>query len=212
MILDIIRQQVQALHRPLAAVSLSTLPRKSSPLLLLLHWHGFAADEHERGPPQRPAARRRVPLPSSALQLADDWSGLEQIDRHMLDAAWQLGAWELTREERRGCNTAGASAREALECRQAFGDNPLAPGDDAHLVAEAPDRADLLALAGRLGYVRWLFRPVAQGLWRDAGEDDSLSPDGSREPPCPVRPRPAVGTRVSRSRYQLGRVDRIVLP
>lgn len=209
MILDIIRQQAAALDRPLAAVSLSTLPRKSSPLLLLLHWHGFVVDE--RGPPAPRAARRRVAVPSSALQLADDWRSLEQVDRHMLDAAWQLGAWELTREERRGCNHVGASAREALECRQAFGDDPLAPGTEAHLVAEAPDRADLLALAGRFGYVRWLFRPVARGLWRDAGQDDSLAPDGSRAPPCPVGPRPAVGTRVSRSRYQLGRVDRIVL-
>lgn len=210
MILEIIRQQLAALDRPLAAVSLSTLPRRSSPLLLLLHWHGFAVDE--RGPPQGAGARGRVPLPSSALQVADDWSGLEQIDHHMLDAAWQLGAWELTRDERRGCNTVGASAREALECRQAFGDNPLAPGTEAHLVAEAPDRVDLLAMAGRLGYVRWLFRPVAQGMWRGAGQDDSLLPDGSREPPCPVGPRPAVGTRVSRNRYQLGRVSRIVLP
>jgi hypothetical protein len=210
MILNIIRQQLAAFDRPLAAVSLSTLPRRSSPLLLLLHWHGFAVDE--RGPLPTAGPRPRVALPSSALQLTQGWEGLEELDDQMLDAAWQLGAWELTREERRGCNDVGASAREALECRQAFGDDPLAPGSEAHLVAEAPDRADLLAIAARLGYVQWRFRPVAQGLWRDAGQDDSLAPDGSREPPCPVAPRPAVGTRISRSRYQLGRADRIALP
>ncbi len=224
MILDIIRQQVAILRRPLAAVVLSTLARRSSPMLLLLHWHGFATDERQRsssplgpssaaswGPATGRESLRRAPLPSSALQLNQPWSRLEQLDEQMLDAAWQLGAWHLLREERRGCNTVGASASEAVACRQAFGDNPIDPDDDSHLVAQAPDRADLRDTAARLGYVRWEFRPVADGLWGSAGQDDSLLPDGRRLPPCPVAPRAAVGTRISRSRYQLGRIDRIVL-
>ncbi|WP_077036523.1 hypothetical protein [Pelomonas sp. KK5] len=212
MIFDIIRQQVGVLRRPLAAVVLSTLPRRSSPLLLLLHWHGFAVDERQRAPPPDVAGpRRQAPLPSSVLQINLPWNQLAQIDEHMLDAAWQLGAWNLVREEHRGCYVVGASAREALACRQAFGDNPFDPADGAHVAVEAPDRASMRDIAARLGYVRWLFRPVADGLWRGAGQDDSLLPDGRRLPPCPVAPMPGVGTRVSRSSYQLGRMDRIVL-
>ncbi len=150
-------------------------------------------------------------MPSSALQLNQRWTRLEQLDEQMLDAAWQLGAWNLVREEHRGCNEVGASPREALACRQAFGDNPHSPLDETHLVAEAPDRADLRDSAARVGYVRWLFRPVAGGLWRQAGQDDSLLPEGGRLPPCPVAPKAAVGTRVSRSNYQLGRSSGIVL-
>jgi len=212
MILDIIRQQVEILRRPLAAVVLSTLPRKSSPSLLLLHWHGFAADERPQPPPATGIQRLQVPLPSSALQLSRNWSQLEELDQEMLDAAWQLGAWNLVREERRACNQVGASTCEAVACRQAFGDNPLEPADEAHLVEDAPDRGALRDAAARMGYVRWLFRPVADGLWRGAGPDDSLLADGGRRPPCPVAPRAAVGTRVSLSSYQLGRIDGIVLP
>jgi|GEM_PF-173463 len=212
MILDIIRQQVKILRRPLAAVVLSTVPRRSSPMLLLLHWHGLAPIGRERSPSLPSAARPgREPVPSSALQLNLSWTQLEQLDQQMLDAAWQLGAWNLVREEHRGCNDVGASAREAMSCRQAFGDNPLSPDDETHLVAEAPDRRHLRDSAARLGYVRWLFRPVADGLWWHSGQDDSLLPDGGRLPPCPVVPKPAVGTRVSRSSYQLGRSSRIVL-
>lgn len=216
MILDIIRQQVAILRRPLAAVVLSTLARRSSPMLLLLHWHGFAIDERQRSSPpgsvSGPGSASRAPLPSSALQLHRPWSRLEQLDEEMLDAAWQLGAWNLERDERRGCNTVGASPAESAACRQAFGDNPLDPDDETHLVSQAPDRGEMRDRAARLGYVRWLFRPVADGLWAQAGQDDSLLPDGSRLPPCPVAPRAPVGTRTSRSRYQLGRIDRIVRP
>jgi hypothetical protein len=210
MILDIIREQVEALRRPLAAVSLTTLPRKSSPLLLLLHWHGFLPQERTRSP-SSPPVHLQAPLPSSALQLSPPWDGLGQVDSLMLAAAWRMGAWDLTREHRRGCSAVGAPMREAVECRQAFGDNPLAPDDETHLIAEAPDRLEMRDIAARLGYIRWLFRPVAEGLWRSAGTDDSLSPDGSRELPCPIEPHPrSLGTD-SRHRYQLGRVDRILL-
>jgi len=207
MILDVIRQQVEALRRPLAAVVLSTLQRKSSPMLLLLHWHGFAMAERQRSPPLVAGDEGRLAsLPSSALQLNQDWSRLEELDRQMLDAAWQLGAWDLVREEFRACSVAGAPTREAVACHQAFGDNPLDPTSESHLVTAAPDRSALRDTAARLGYVSWIFRPVAEGLWRGAGLDDSLLSDGSRLPPCPVVPRTSSA---SRRTFQLGRLDRI---
>ncbi len=84
-------------------------------------------------------------------------------------------------------------------------------GDADCVLAEAPDRAEMLEMAARVGYVRWLFRPVRGGVWRDVAADDSLDVDGGRAPPCPVAAQQSVGPRVSRTRYRLGRVDRIVV-
>lgn len=204
-ILQSIIAQIDTVRLPLYAVTVSAVPRPDTPLLLMLHWHGFRRDEQVAQ-----AAPLHRPVPGSALQLNLPWGALEDIDRAMLDAAWQLGAWDMERRASRACDHVGASAREALECRQAFGDNPFAPGDDSHLLAEAPDRADLMQLAAARGYVRWLFRPVLGGLWRNAAEDDTLAPDGGRAPPCPVAPQAADG-RARRTVYRLGRVSRIIL-
>ena len=200
-----IAEQIDGLRLPLFAVSLTALPRANTPVLLMLHWHGFRAD----GTPA-PGSPDRLPVPGSTLQINADWHAIERLDEAVLDAAWRLGAWQLDREERRGCNTAGASEREALECRQAFGDSPF-EGEPA-VVTEAPDREELMQASARIGYVRWQFRPVRGGLWRDTALDDSLAADGSRRPPCPVPPREPVGTRVSRVRYRLGRNDRLIIP
>ncbi|MDI3514431.1 MAG: hypothetical protein PWP40_1660 [Rhodocyclaceae bacterium] len=206
-ILTSIRDQIDAVRLPLYAVTVTAVRRPDTPLLLMLHWHGLRRDEAARAAP----ARRRA-VPGSALQLNARWHALEEIDGAMLDAAWQLGAWDMERSVRRGCNDAGASAREAHECRQAFGDNPLAPDSDAHLVAEAPDRDELMQLAARRGYVRWLFRPVRAGLWRAIAEDDTLDADGGRTPPCPVAPRALGEPQRAPVVYRLGRITRIVLP
>ncbi|MCW5641012.1 MAG: diguanylate cyclase [Rhodoferax sp.] len=208
-----IRDQVDAVGLPMVAVSLTAVPRANTPVLLVLHWHGFARDAP--APASAPEAARRPParpVPGSALQVSDAWREMANLDHAMLDAAWQFGAWDLVREEHRGCNTAGSSEREAHACRQAFADDPFDPGSEDHLVAEAPDRMDLMQLGARVGYVRWQFRPVKNGLWRDVGSDDSLHEDGGRAPPCPVLAEPQVGTRVSRTRYRLGRSHRLVLP
>lgn len=196
--------QIDAVRLPLFAVTLTAIPRANTPVLLMLHWHGFRRDVH-RGPAPREAM---APVPGSALQINEQWQDLASIDEGMLEAAWRLGAWELDREEKRACATAGASGRESLECRQAFG-APLAP---EQMVAEAPDREDMLCLGAEVGYVRWKFRPVRGGLWRQTARDDTLSPEGGREPPCPVEARPPVGTRVSHWRYRLGRLHRLILP
>lgn len=205
-ILSNISTQIAALKLPLYAVTLTALPRPNTPLLLMLHWHGFRRDE--TAPPDRP---RHRPVPGSALQLNPPWQDFAEVEQALLDAAWQLGAWDVERHARRACSIVGASEREALECRQAFGENPFAPDDDSHLLVEAPDRADMLRFAHDRGYVRWQFRPVRGGLWRDVAEDDTLGPDGGREPPCPVAletpPRGPGAPFV----YRLGRVSRIVV-
>lgn len=199
---ETIAGQLDAVRLPLFAVTLTAIPRANTPVLLMLHWHGFGRDRpsHDATP---------VPVPGSALQINERWNEIASIDEAMLDAAWRLGAWELDRDERRACATIGASERESFECRQAFGDT-VARG---HLVAEAPDRADMLALGAEVGYVRWQFRPVHGGVWRDtANADETLSAEGRREPPCPFPARPPVGTRISHSRYRLGAGRRLVLP
>jgi hypothetical protein len=206
-VFNTIAGQIDAVRLPLFAVTLTAIPRANTPVLLMLHWHGFRRED-------RPAATTREslsPVPGSALQINQQWRELASLDEAMLDAAWRLGAWALDREERRACSTAGASERESLECRQAFGENPLARDGHAHLVAEAPDRADMLSLGAEVGYVRWQFRPIRGGVWQETARDETLSPQGSREPPCPVGAQAPVGTRVSRTRYRLGRSNRLIL-
>lgn len=209
-VFDRVAEQVQAMGLPVVAVSLTAVPRVNTPVLLMLHWHGFARRQNSRLAAAVPADPV-VCVPGSALQLNDHWLALEHLDDAMLQAAWQLGAWDLVREEHRGCNTAGAPEQEALECRQAFAEHPFDGPSEDFMVAQAPDRADLMQLAAHVGYVRWQFRPVKNGLWPQTDGDDTLLADGGRAAHCPVPARPAVGPRVSRTRYQLGHSARIVL-
>ncbi len=206
-VFDKVVAQMGAVGLPVVAVSLTAVPRANTPVLLMVHWHGFARSQASRHAPSNTPKG----VPGSALQLSDAWLAMEHLDEAMLEAAWQLGAWDLVREERRGCNTAGASEREALECRQAFAENPFEGPAEEFMLVEAPDRADLMQLGARVGYVRWQFRPVKNGLWRDAAGDETLQSDGSRALPCPVAARPCVGNRMSRTRYHLGHSSRIVL-
>jgi len=208
-IFDRIAQQIECVRLPLFAVTLTALPRANTPVLLVLHWHGFSPDPAAAADSRGAIAHK--PVPGSAQQLNPEWRSMTQLDQEMLDAAWQLGAWDLDREERRGANFAGASEREAMECRQAFAEPTFADAADPLLLVEAPDRLEMLRLGARLGYVQWRFRPVRGGVWRDTADDDTLAADGGRRPPCPVDVKAPVGTRVSRTRYRLGRVNRILL-
>lgn len=210
-VFDKVLEQVQAVGLPVVAVSLTAVPCANTPVLLMVHWHGFAKHQPPSSAQTASQGEALAGVPSSALQLNETWLALEHLDDAMLQAAWQFGAWDLLREERRGCNTLGASEREALECKQAFAEPPFAQSADDYMLAEAPDRADLMQLGARVGYVRWQFHPVKDGLWQDSAGDETLRGDGSREPPCPVAARPPVGNRVSRTRYNLGRCSRIVL-
>lgn len=207
-ILDKITDQISSVGLPLYAVTLTAIPRFDTPLLLMLHWHGFRRELLVNLPGLRSQLH---PIPGSALQLNERWQGLESVETAMLDAAWQLGAWDVEREEKRGCNYIGASDREALECRQAFGEHPLYDAEELHLLDEAPDREDLMHLGAKVGYIRWQFRPVVGGVWQSIAEDDTLKPDGRREPPCPLKPEPTKGGKVSRTTYRMGFVNRIIL-
>lgn len=201
-VLDHIIEQAHDAGWPLFAVSLTALARADTPALLNLHWHAFGRDE------TAPADTALRAVPVSSLQLNIRWLQLADLERDILDAAWQLGAWSLERRERRGCNTVGAGADEALACRQAFADPGLFPAGQAP-ASEAPDRATLMAVAARLGYVHWQFRPVREGIWPAADGDDTLSPGGGRTPPCPVAPQPARGPGGVALHYRLGRIDRL---
>ena len=202
--------QVQSMNLPVVAVSLTAVPRPNTPVLLMLYWQGFARRQTPQSSAAEGQSSKMVGIPGSALQLSETWLAVEHLDDAMLQAAWQLGAWDLVREERRGCNT-GASDREALECRQAFAEHPFEGPTDEFMLSEAPDREDLMRLGAHVGYVRWQFRPVKNGLWKDFMSDDTLQEDGSRQPPCPVAARPIVGPRLRQTRYCLGHTSRIVL-
>lgn len=204
-----VHEQMEAVRLPLVAVTVTAARRLNTPLVAILHWHGF---------------RRASPLvlpgidiphrsvPGSAIQLGQAWHCFEAIDEALLDAAWRLGAWDLERIERRGCNVVGASAGEALACRQAFGDYNDTSAEEA-LVDGAPDRDKLMQIAANEGYVRWLFRPVKGGLWRALEEpDDTLDADGGRLPPCPVLPIPRQRQARGRTVYRLGAIRRILFP
>ncbi|MBY4833508.1 diguanylate cyclase [Burkholderia dolosa] len=208
---DIVNEQMDAVGLPLYAVTVTAAARVNTPLVAILHWHGFRRETPLELPGVEIPPR---PVPGSAVQLDSAWHAVEAVDAMLLDAAWRFGAWELERIERRGCNEIGASAGEALACRQAFGDY----GDDErdrHLLDGAPDRGELMQLAARRGYLRWMFRPVKGGLWRELDEpDDTLDADGGRQPPCPIAPKPHLpgrhGRPVPRTVYRLGAVQRIL--
>lgn len=202
-ILQLVAAQIKAVGLPLYAVTLTAIPRADTPLLLMLHWHGFRREG--LCPPEKTS----LPVPGSALQLNHRWTAVETLDAAVLEAAWHLGAWDIERMERRACNRLGASAQEALECRQAFGDHPLAKGE-SHLLAEAPDRRDLMHLGAAIGYLRWQFRPAQGSFWRAGANDDTLAEDGSRAPPCPIPPQALRGGRPSRTFCRLGRIQRII--
>jgi hypothetical protein len=204
---DKLSSQITCVGLPLFAVSLTAVPRANTPVMLMLHWHGFRKnpdrDYRLRGP-------QPVSVPGSALQINEPWHTVAKLDEAMLDAAWRLGAWELERDEKRGCDHAGASDIEVGECRQAFASPPVAL--DEGWVAEAPDQDELMRLGARVGYVRWLFRPVQSGIWGQSTHDDTLGERGGRSPPCPVAPREMVGPRISQTKYRLGSSTRIVIP
>ncbi|MBV8667137.1 MAG: diguanylate cyclase [Burkholderiaceae bacterium] len=203
---DKLSSQIASVGLPLLAVSLTAVPRADTPVMLMLHWHGFRKNPDRL---HRLLGMQPVPVPGSALQVNEPWKAMLALDHAMLDAAWRLGAWELEREEKRACNNLGASSAEAFECQQAFASHPVQ--SDEAWVREAPDLNDLMHLGAKIGYVRWVFRPVYGGMWGGTVQDDTLSADGTRTPPCPVAPRGPAEPKASRTKYRLGQSTRLYL-
>ncbi|WP_186180943.1 diguanylate cyclase [Burkholderia gladioli] len=206
---DIVQAQMETLKLPLYAVTVSAVAQVNTPLVAILHWHGFRRATPLVLPGVDIPAR---PVPGSAIQIGAPWHSFEAVDMALLDAAWRLGAWEVERIERRACNVIGASGAEALACRRAFGDYGEGSPTGEHLLDGAPDREGLMHLAARRGYLRWLFRPVKGGVLRALDEpDDSLDADGGRTSPCPVVPKPRARGVPGRIVYRLGSVRHILL-
>ena len=209
-IFQTIAEQAEAMRVPLYAVTATAVARVDTPILLILHWHGFFRTTTVQLP-GTPIPLRS--LPGSALQINERWQSFAEVDQGVLDAAWQMGAWEVERIGQRPWWRLGAPVSEALAAHRAFGDYPEQTAQDEHIVVEAPDRDELLRQAARKGYVRWLFRPRKGGVWQEVDDEDcTLEDGGGRTLPCPVPSQPYVGGRSSRILYRLGRVDRIIPP
>ncbi|HKR47681.1 MAG TPA: diguanylate cyclase [Paraburkholderia sp.] len=206
---DRLQEQIDTVRLPLFAVTVTAAAQVNTPLIAILHWHGFRRATPLVLPGIEIPAR---PVPCTAIQIDAPWQSVEAVDAMLLDAAWQSGAWDVERVERRGCDVIGASAAEAFACRQAFGDYGEDGARDRPLLVDETDREALMQLAASRGYVRWLFRPVKGGLWGTLNEpDDTLDADGGRQPPCPVSPAPRRPGGRGRTVYRLGAVHRVLL-
>jgi len=206
-LLERIEEQMAATQLPLFAITLAAVPCPDTPVILTLHWHSFVRERLADVEGADTVSYK--PIPSSALQLNERWSDVLTVDRAALQAAWELGAWDVARAERPSVARPGAEAREALECLQAFGAFPFGVDGNQVVVSDAPDTDELLNVAARRGYLMWMFRPVRGGIWQAYADDATLKPDGTREPPCPLTPIPPVG--ISRKTvYCFGKAAEIV--
>ena len=205
-----------AMRLPLYAVTVTSVVRRADAALLSLHWHGFFRPTPLKMPgvelPPRPVAQSIARLDMSGERP-------DTLEQALLEAAWQLGAWDLERVVRPAWWRLGAPAAEVSEALRAFGyadeeDAANAKGDmREHTMAQVPDREAMLREAGRRGYVRWLFRPRKCGIWSAVPDDadDTLDSTGGRTLPCPVVPSPARATVPQRTVYRLGRANAWVL-
>ena len=213
-ILETVADQSDAMRLPLYAVTVTAVAREEAPALLSLHWHGFFRQTPLHLPGLELPAR---PVPQSMAQfdmpqgVLDAFDALEQS---LLEAAWQLGAWDVERLERPAWWRLGAPATEVSDGRRAFGYYEDDDSDGGHVMADAPDREELMRLAAHRGYLRWLFRPRKRGIWAEVQDDgdDTLDESGGRPLPCPVIPQPLHGDDAARRTvYRLGRADHILL-
>jgi len=200
-ILERIEDQIAYTRLPLVAITLAAVPCPDTPVILTLHWHGFV---REKPAHVETETISYAPIPSSTLQVNDRWKDLVAVDRAAMEAAWELGAWDVSRAERPGCTRPGARSSEALECLQAFATFPFGIDGNEVVVADAPDAQDLVQLAASRGYLTWAFRPVKGGIWADYADDATLGPEGRRSGPCPHRPIPPTCDARRQTVYRFG--------
>lgn len=187
-VLECIKDQITSTNLPLVGITLAAVPCPDTPVILTLHWHGFI--KHKLSDLEEAQVVSYTPIPSSALQLNERWNDLRVVDTAAMEAAWELGAWDVARTERPGCMRPGAPSAEALECLQAFGSFPYGINGNQVVVSEAPDADELLKVAAQRGYLMWVFRPVKGGIWAEYADDATLDPHGTRPGPCPHAPIP----------------------
>ena len=202
-IFDTIATHSAAQQLPLYAVTATAIQKSDTPIVVMLHWHGFT-----RG--QENTVRRSVA--GSAVQINARWNEPADIDRAVLDAGWKLGAWDVERVARPAWGRLNAPVSEAVACHRAFGDYSDLPDGSRAVIVDAPDQQELLALAARRGYLRWLFRPRKGGVWSQLdGDDCTLDADGGRSSPCPVALQPDGRKLRCLVRYRLGRGRSILI-
>lgn len=201
-LIERIEDQISATGLPLVGITLAAVPCPDTPVILTLHWHGFIKEKLVEL--ECAEAVSYTPVPSSALQLNDRWRDLLAVDCAAMEAAWELGAWDIARAERRSCMRPGAPSTEAFECLQAFGSFPFGVNGSQMVVAEAPDAGELVQLAAARGYLMWQFRPVSGGIWAEVADDATLNPEGRRPPPCPHRPIPPKCSGSRKTVYRFG--------
>jgi hypothetical protein len=201
-LLERIEDQIAATQLPLVGITLAAVPCPDTPIILTLHWHGFIRERLANVPSAKPVAY--TPIPSSALQVNERWDNLTAVDQATLDAAWRMGAWDVQRAEQPACTRPGAKNAEPLECLQAFGAYPFGVNGTQLVVSDTPDSDELINLAARRGYLMWLFRPVAGGIWGKVAEDATLTPEGRRAGPCPLRPIPVTCDGKRKTVYRFG--------
>lgn len=203
-VLEFIEDQLIANRLPLVAVTFAALPHGNTPVILALHWHAFVEVPLADG--TEPVAFEAVP--SSVLQVNARWDGCAELDNAILEAAWELGAWNLERTQAAPFRRPGADTTETTAAHQAFGKAGLMLNSQPAFVADAPDADDLIETAARSGYIHWLFRPVRGGLWAAPSDDITLEKGGYRNPACPLVSKPIVEPQQLRKRlrevYALG--------
>ena len=189
-LIERIEQQMAATQLPLFAITLAAVPCPDTPVILTLHWHAFVRERLADIEGADTVAYK--PVPSSALQLNERWEDVLTVDRAALEAAWELGAWDVARAERPSVTRPEPSrAKRSSVCRPSVR-FPSAWTATKSWCRMRPIPTSLLNVAARRGYLMWMFRPVHGGIWKDVADDATLRADGTREPPCPVEPvRPA---------------------
>lgn len=130
----------------------------------------------------------------------------------VLDATWRADAWKWSDLSVGAVSAIGASAGEALACRQAFGDYGRDAANVQPLLDGITNRGEMMQFAACKGDVRWLFRPLKRGLSQALDDPyETLDADRGRQAPYPAPPRPRCPDGRGRTVYRLGRIVRILL-
>lgn len=114
---DFVNEQMEAVRLPLYAVTVTAAARVNTPLIAILHWHGFLRETPLALPG---VALPRRPVPGSAIQFALPWHALESIDETLPHGGSARGNWSAssgaaaTRSARRPAKRLRAARHSAI--------------------------------------------------------------------------------------------------